>query len=95
MMHRSADVMRNKERIRVYLMKDDGENVEGYMFAGGQERILDVMNRREPFIPFELVDGEILIINKKEIASVKPLDRERMNGGSDQTQTAPTYLGTP
>lgn len=95
MMHRSADVMRNKERIRVYLMKDDGEDVEGYMFAGGQERILDVMNRREPFIPFELADGEFLIINKKEIASVKPLDRERMNGGSDQTQTAPTYLGTP
>lgn len=95
MMHRSADVMRSKDRIRVYLMKDDGEDVEGYMFAGGQERILDVMNRREPFIPFELVDGEILIINKKEIASVKPLDRERMNGGNDQTQTAPTYLGTP
>lgn len=95
MMHRSADVMRNKERIRVYLMKDDGEDVEGYMFAGGQERILDVMNRREPFIPFELADGEFLIINKKEIASVKPLDRERMNGGGDQTRTAPTYLGTP
>lgn len=95
MMHRSADVIRTKDRIRVYLLKDDGEDVEGYMFAGGQERILDVMNRQEPFIPFELIDGEILIINKKEIASVKPLDKERMNGGSGQSQSAPAYVGMP
>jgi hypothetical protein len=90
-MHRSADVMRNKDRIRVYLIKDDGENVEGFLFAGGQERILDVMNRQEPFVPFELNDGEILILNKKEIASVRPFDAERMNGGHGET--APAYLG--
>lgn len=94
-MHRSTDVMRTKDKIRVYLLKDDGEDVEGYMFAGRQERILDVMNRREPFIPFELADGEILIINKKEIASVKPLDRERMNGGNGHAQAAPAYVGMP
>jgi hypothetical protein len=90
-MHRSADVIRAKDRIRVYLVKEDGENVEGFLFAGGQERILDVMNREEPFVPFELNDGEILILNKKEIASVKPFDKERMNGAGGQAM--PTYLG--
>lgn len=63
----------------------------GYLFAGGQERILDLMNRQDLFVPFELADGDILILNKTEIASIKPFDRERMNGVDGHS--APAYLG--
>ena len=77
-MHRSSDVIRPKSKVAVELQKDDGEIIEGYVYVGGQERILDLLNNHERFIPVELSEGRMVLINKNAIVYVAPFDEERM-----------------
>jgi hypothetical protein len=85
-MHRSKDVIRPKTKIRVELQKDDGSLMIGHVFVGGQERILDLLNSKERFIPFEHEDGRYVMINKEAIAYVWPDDNHWM---SDTFDAAP------
>ncbi len=77
-MHRSSDIIRPKSKVPVELHRDDGTVLEGYVYVGGQERILDLLNNHERFIPFELPDGRILMVNKNAIVLVAPNDADRM-----------------
>lgn len=83
-MYRPTEVMRAKTRVPVDLLKTDGTQLEGYVFAGSQERVLDLMNSREPFLPIELSDGQFAIMNKSVIQSITPSDRERMEGSVEE-----------
>jgi hypothetical protein len=77
-MYRSSDVIRPKTKIRVELQKGDDTIVEGFVFVAGQERVLDLLNSREPFLPFETEDGRYVMINKRVIAFVWPHDEQWM-----------------
>ena len=97
-MYRTTDVMTAKTKVSVDLLKMDGTRVEGYVFAGSQERILDLMNGREPFIPIELSDGQFSIMNKSVIQSITPSDRDRMEGSVEEvygsaTEAPPDWSG--
>ncbi len=78
-MHRSSDIIRPKSKVAVELQKDDGEIIEGFVYVGGQERILDLLNNHERFIPVELSEGRMVLINKNAIVFVAPFDEERMS----------------
>jgi hypothetical protein len=77
-MHRSSDVIRPKSKVAVELVKDDGETLEGFVYVGGQERILDLLNNHERFIPLELSEGRMILINKNAIVLITPFDEDRM-----------------
>ena len=83
-MYRLAEVMRAKTKVPVDLLKMDGTQLQGYVFAGSQERVLDLMNGREPFLPIELSDGQFSIMNKSVIQSITPSDRERMEDNVEE-----------
>ena len=83
-MYRPTEVMRAKTKVPVDLLKMDGTQLEGYVFAGSQERVLDLMNGHDPFLPIELKDGQFSIMNKSVIQSITPSDRERMEGGGEE-----------
>ncbi len=77
-MYRRTEVMEAKTKVPVDLLKMDGTQLECHVFAGSQERILDLMNGHDPFLPVELTDGQFSIMNKSVIQSITPSDRERM-----------------
>ena len=77
-MYRSRDVIRPKTKIRVELHIRDGAALEGYVFVGGHERVLDLLNNKEPFLPLELDDGRHVMINKQLIATIWPHDQKWM-----------------
>lgn len=77
-MHRSSDVIRPKSKVEILLRREDGTTLQGHVYVGGQERILDLVNDRKPFLPFETRDGKMLLINKRSIAVIEPFDQERM-----------------
>ena len=77
-MYRKAEDIQAKEKVAVLLRQDNGEVLKGYMFAGGQDRILDVMNGESPFIPFETDQGHLFILRKSQVVRVEPRDDERM-----------------
>lgn len=84
-MHRSSNIIREKIKVPVELKKDDGTKFEGFVFVGGQERVMDLFNNKEPFLPFEHKDGRFGLINKRTIADVWPDDASRMG----DTYTSP------
>ena len=77
-MHRSSNVIRPKTKIRVQLQKDDGTTMDGFVFVGGQERVLDLLNNADPFMPFQHDDGRYVMINKQAIAYAWPEDDQWM-----------------
>jgi hypothetical protein len=86
-MYRSSEVIREKTKIRVEMKKGDGSTMEGFVFVSGHERVLDLLNNREPFLPFEMEDGSYVMINKQVIASVWPHDEQWMKGTYKAAQT--------
>jgi len=76
--YRSSDVIRPKTKIRVELQKGDGSILEGYVFVAGHERVLDLLNNDDPFVPFRCLDGRDVMINKQAIAFVWPDDQHWM-----------------
>ena len=82
-MYRKAEDIQAKEKVAVLLRQDNGEVLKGYMFAGGQDRILDVMNSDAPFIPFETDQGHLFILRKSQVVRVEPRDDDRMGKTGD------------
>ena len=78
-MHRPRDVIREKEKVKVRFMIGD-LNLVAFVYAGGQERVLDILNNDDKFIPIE-VHGEMRIIRKDAIQWLIPEDQERMEAG--------------
>ena len=77
-MYRSSDVVRPKTKIRVEMHRDDGSVMEGHVFVAGHERVLDLLNNKEPFLPFETEDGRYVMINKAVISLIWPQDKQWM-----------------
>ncbi len=82
-MYRPSHLMKTKSKVPVDLLKMDGTHLEGYVFAGSEERVLDLMNGHDPFLPVELTDGQFSIMNKIVIQSITPSDREHMDTNAE------------
>ena len=94
-MHRGSDVIRQKTKIRVQLQKDDGSAMEGFVFVGGQERVLDLLNNKEPFLPFQHEDGRFVMINKQAIAYAWPDDSQWMGNAFEAAPISPAPMRRP
>lgn len=66
-----------KQRVRVELRMLDGTVHIGEMFVTSDQRTLDILNDRRPFLPLELGDGEVVLLSKSTIAQVRPFDSEQ------------------
>ena len=62
----------------------------GTLSAGDTERVLDLLNSKDPFLPFEADDGRYVMINKAAIAFVWPDDLHWME---DNYIAAPRHTG--
>ena len=91
-MYRSSELMQNKARVSVELLKDSGEELHGYFFLGGQERVLDLLNGPSTYLPFQLTNGNIHILNKSVIVRIIPHDEDRMaetNSNANEVHLGP------
>jgi hypothetical protein len=75
-MHRPKEVFRSKEQVSIRVVTTT-EIFDGVVFPGGQERILDLLNGPDQFIPVEIV-GRMRMVNKNMIMWVFPEDTQRM-----------------
>ena len=65
-----------KHKVACIILTTDGDSLEGSLFTTGDQRIKDLLNGENAFIPFEGFDGEIHLLNRATIARVSP--RENM-----------------
>ena len=72
MYYASRNQNRQKRRSAVSVVPVGGEAFEGHFFVFGIERISDLLNGEQEFIPFENSDGRISILNRGEISRVMP-----------------------
>ncbi len=84
-MYRTSEVIQQKEKVPVLLRQDSGEELSGYMFVSGQDRVLDIMNSDTPFIPFQTDQGYLFIIRKSQVVRVEPRDDDRMGNSAGVT----------
>ncbi|HJU64143.1 MAG TPA: hypothetical protein VJ596_00640 [Gemmatimonadaceae bacterium] len=67
-----------KQRLAISLRLLGGQSVEGDMFLqpspygySGGERAVDVLNARASFVPVELDDGSVLLVQKDRVIEVR------------------------
>lgn len=75
-MHSITDNPFKKKKLRqdISLKLSDGRKIDGKLFVGYNERILDVLNDKRTFIPVENDDGNLLIVAKTSIVSIDTHD---------------------
>ena len=86
-----SDYRIEKVRRRVDLTLASGDRLEGDIFLqafarfrAGPEEPLDVLNDDDPFLPLLLATGELLLVQKSQIAFVRtalPVDDEPVESG--------------
>ncbi|HUL07481.1 MAG TPA: DnaJ domain-containing protein [Candidatus Acidoferrum sp.] len=62
-----------KVKLAIELEIDGGQRMLGHLFVSAQQRLPDLLNDAQTFLPFEGNDGLIKIIRKSIIRSVTPL----------------------
>lgn len=61
-----------KKKVPVSLVTTDGEMFDGTFFVTGDQRVKDLLNGEERFLPFETMGGAIYLVNRASIARVIP-----------------------
>ena len=61
-----------KNKVQVSLVTTDGEVFEGAFFVAGEQRVKDLLNGPDCFLPFMVDGGEVYLINRAAIARVVP-----------------------
>ncbi|MDP6707434.1 MAG: tetratricopeptide repeat protein [Alphaproteobacteria bacterium] len=72
MYYAGEDSRTPKKKVAVTVVSMDGEVSEGYFFVAGIERISDILNEEQEFVPFDSLDGSISILNRRSIGRVLP-----------------------
>jgi hypothetical protein len=62
----------NKDKQEVELLLSTNTGMRGYFFLAKGQRSIDMLNDNRRFIPFEDISGNIRLINKDSIISVRP-----------------------
>ncbi|MCP1337319.1 J domain-containing protein [Futiania mangrovi] len=65
---------RYKQRLRVSVERGAKGTLEAYLFLGQNERLIELMNDYREFLPFETLLGKFLLIPKREITEITPVD---------------------
>ena len=79
---------KSKFPLRVVVVLMSGERIEGTMFLGYEERVVDTLNDARAFIPL-VVDGQpVLVLNKASIRYVELIEEAK----AQTTQSAPSWL---
>ncbi|MDX5361164.1 MAG: DnaJ domain-containing protein [Alphaproteobacteria bacterium] len=79
--------LRLRTRVRVTAALTEGHMLDGFLFLGERERLVDLMNDARRFLPFETITGEFVLIAKDEIRAVRPAE----GGGAAHA----IYVGDP
>ena len=61
-----------KHKVACTVVTSEGDSLEGSLFTTGDQRIKDLLNGENAFIPFESFDGSIHLLNRATIARVSP-----------------------
>ena len=64
-----------KNKVACTVLTSDGDSMEGSLFTTGDQRIKDLLNGENAFIPFESFDGAIHLLNRATIARVVPHEK--------------------
>lgn len=75
-MHRPKEIIRHKETVIVRFKFADSQ-FTGTLFVGGQERVLDLLNSQDQFIPIQ-IENNLNMFNKNFIEWMVPDDVQRM-----------------
>lgn len=73
---------RNRRKIAVSLDTGDGEEIV-FMFVNPTERVIDTLNDERDFLPFERPDGSVILIAKKTIRRMSPMELKRQVDAGD------------
>jgi hypothetical protein len=65
------------KKFRTSLTMTSGELLEGFLFVPRNERVVDMMNDDRSFVPFEMLDGSVVIIAKAAIARVTDFSEQK------------------
>lgn len=71
-------------RLPVALTLATGETVNGCLLLSRAQKLLDVLNKPEPFIEFEARDADTMVIAKSGIVSAALLDERTARNGTEQ-----------
>ncbi len=77
-------VSRGKVEVDLALM--DGTTLRGSLFATQRQRLVDMMNDPRAFIPIELEDGTVKVVNKAAISSITLLQQDMEEDRKEQTE---------
>lgn len=67
--------IRKKLTVDVELILEDGTNLSCEVFVAPGERVLDLLNAPNAFMPVRLENQEILLVSKASVVVCKPLDQ--------------------
>ena len=73
---RFDDHVKPKVEVEVDLTTVDDRRFRGKLYLAGDQRVSDLMNLPNPFVPFVTSDGNLLILNKRIIACIQILEVE-------------------
>src|SRR5215510_1367251 len=65
-----------KNKLLVEVEFESGTQWTGYLFVGQQQRLSDLMNDERVFLPFEMLDGSIMIFHKSSARGIKPVEKK-------------------
>ena len=61
-----------KKKMAASVVMNDGDMFDGHFFISGDERLKDVLNGNDDFLPFETLGGSIYLLDRKRIARAAP-----------------------
>ncbi|MDP6707446.1 MAG: hypothetical protein QF893_13965 [Alphaproteobacteria bacterium] len=70
----TTNTRKPKDRATVRVETTTGKTYEGCVFITGDQRIKDLLNGEDAFLPLETANGEIHLINRECIAEVIPYE---------------------
>ena len=62
-----------KEEVQVSIVLTDGTTLDGCVFAGDGQRLLDLMNDNRAYIPYTDADGNFTITQKLSVSRIAPI----------------------
>ncbi len=72
----TSDELIQRVKIDVNVTLTDGGELRGSFFTSPQQRLIDLLNDSRAYLPFELADNSVKILNKTVIGSITPVQQD-------------------
>lgn len=76
----------SRVKVEVDLALIDGTTLRGSLFVKQRQRPVDIMNDSRAYIPVELEDGTIKVVNKTVISTLTPLQQDMEKDSKERTE---------